>query len=72
MAGLLTVLAVRALEARGAVTELRGSLSATATIETNTVTTGSCKEEEEDESHTHHRKGKHPTTGDIPTAPENT
>lgn len=72
MAGLLTVLAVRALEARGAVTELRGSLSATPTIETNAITTGSCKEEEEDDSHTHHRKGKHPTTGDIPIAPENT
>lgn len=72
MAGLLTVLAVRALEARGAVTELRGSLSATPTIETNAVTTGLCKEEEEDDSHTHHQKGKHPTTGDMPTAPEDT
>lgn len=69
MAGLLTVLAVRALEARGAGTELRGSLSATPTLEKNARTTG--REEEEDDSHTHHGMGKHPIPGDVPTAPEN-
>lgn len=61
------MLALRALKARGAVTELRGSLLATPTIETN-VTTGGCKEEEEDESNSHHQKGKHaiPVTCPIP------
>lgn len=43
------MLAVRALEARGAVTELQGSLLATPTIEANSATTGGCKEEDEDD-----------------------